>query len=43
MLKLRAIYFSGDFDEYWAFYVKRAHERVHPPGYWSPFYTVEEK
>jgi hypothetical protein len=43
MLKLRAIALSGDFDEYWAFYVKREHERVYPPGYWRLLPTVEEK
>jgi hypothetical protein len=43
MLKLRAVYLSGDFEEYWAFYIKHEHERLHPPGHWRPVNTVEEK
>lgn len=43
MLKLRATYLSSDFEEYWAFYVQQEHERLHPPGYWRPVNTVEEK
>lgn len=35
MLRLRAIYLSGDFDEYWAFHVRCEQERLHPKGRWK--------
>jgi hypothetical protein len=41
MLKLRAIYLSGDCEEYWALYVKREHAHVPPPGYWCAVDTVD--
>jgi hypothetical protein len=31
--ELRAIYQSGDWDEYWQFHVRRDQERIHPNGY----------
>ena len=43
MLKLRAVYLSGDFEGYWAFHVVREHNRLHPPGHWQPVNPVEEK
>jgi hypothetical protein len=43
MLKLRAVYLSGDFKAYWKFHVTRDHERLHPPGSWRPFHTIEGK
>lgn len=43
MLKLRATYLSGDFEEYWRFHVKRDQERIHPPGAWKPLPRVVEK
>lgn len=43
MLKLRAVYLSGDFEEYWAFHIRREHERLHPAGYWQPVKAVDEK
>jgi hypothetical protein len=43
MLKLRALYLSGDFDAYWKFHVARDHERLHPPGSWRPLHLIEEK
>ena len=43
MLKLRATYLSGDFEEYWRFHVKRDQERLHPAAAWWPIQgTVEE-
>jgi hypothetical protein len=30
MLRLRAIYLSGDFDEYWDFHVRRDQQRLYP-------------
>lgn len=34
MLRLRAIYLSGDFDEYWAFHLRRERDRLYPLGSW---------
>jgi hypothetical protein len=34
MLKLRAVYLSGDFDSYWEFHARRDQERLHPKGSW---------
>lgn len=34
VLKLRAVYLSGDFDAYWAFHIHQDQLRVHPP-IWS--------
>ena len=39
IVKLRAIYLSGDFDQYWPFHIKKDQERLHPVGRW----TVVEK
>lgn len=39
IVKLRAIYLSGDFDQYWPFHIKKDQERLHPAGRW----TVVEK
>lgn len=35
MVKLRAIYLSGDFDRYWSFHIKKDQERLHPSGRWT--------
>jgi hypothetical protein len=43
MLKLRAVYLSGDFEAYWAFHLARDQERLHPPGSWRPAHVIEEK
>jgi hypothetical protein len=34
IVKLRAIYLSGDFDPYWSFHIASAQQRLHP-GHWS--------
>ena len=34
MLRLRAIYLSGDFDEYWAFHMACERKRLYPTGRW---------
>ena len=34
MLKMRAVYLSGDFDQYWTLHVRRDQERLHPHS-WS--------
>ncbi len=33
ILQLRALHANGDFDEYWAYHLKREHERNHPARY----------
>jgi hypothetical protein len=35
MLKLRAIYLSGDFDEYWTFHIEEEQKRLLPGRQWS--------
>ena len=35
ILKLRAIYRSGDWDEYLRFHIARAQERLYSPGSWK--------
>jgi hypothetical protein len=36
MLRLRAIYLSGDLDAYWRFHLAREHQRLYPAGRWRP-------
>ncbi|MGH7250766.1 MAG: ISKra4 family transposase [Nitrospiraceae bacterium] len=43
MLRLRATYLSGDFEEYWAFHVKQDQGRLHPPGAWRALQQVVEE
>jgi hypothetical protein len=43
MLRLRATYLSGDFEEYWAFHVKQDQGRLYPPGAWKPVKQVVEE
>ena len=35
VVKLRAIYLSGDFDAYWPFHIPKDPQRLHPPGLWT--------
>ena len=35
IVKLRAIYLSGDFDQYWPFHIMKDQERLYPAGRWS--------
>lgn len=35
IVKLRSLYLSGDFDDYWSFHVAQDQLRLHPPGSWS--------
>ena len=35
MLQLRAIYLSGDFDEYWDFHVRHDQQRLYPNHLWG--------
>ena len=34
LLRLRAAYRSGDFDEYWRFHIVQEQRRIHPQGSW---------
>jgi hypothetical protein len=34
MLRLRAIYLSGDFDDYWKFHMRCDQARLHPEQSW---------
>ena len=43
MLKLRAVYLSDDFEEYWTFHIQQQQERLYPSGQWKPVNTVQEK
>jgi hypothetical protein len=43
MLKLRAVYLSGDFDAFWKFPVARDHACLHPPGSWRPLHLIDER
>lgn len=35
VVRLRALYLSGDFDAYWTFHVIQDQLRIHPPGRWT--------
>ena len=35
IVKLRAIYLSGDLDQYWPFHIQKDQQRLHPVGRWS--------
>jgi hypothetical protein len=34
LLRMRAIYLSGDFADYWRFHIQRDQARLHPQGRW---------
>jgi len=36
LLKLRSIYQSGDWQDYWKFHIKREQERLRPQKQWTP-------
>ena len=40
MLKMRAIYLSGDFEEYWDYHVIKEQERIYPKNRWKPADSV---
>lgn len=40
MVKLRACYLSGDFDEYWDYHVNKDQQRLYPKYRWKPVNTV---
>lgn len=35
IVKLRSLYLSGDFDDYWSFHVVQEQLRLYPPGRWT--------
>jgi hypothetical protein len=35
MLRLRAIYLSGDFQPYWEYHVRQDQQRLYPRGLWT--------
>jgi len=35
IVKLRSLYLSGDFDQYWSFHVAQDQLRLYPPGRWT--------
>jgi hypothetical protein len=35
LVKLRALYLSGDFNTYWDFHIREAQRRLYPPGRWA--------
>jgi len=41
MLKLRAVYLSGDFDAYWAHHVAAEQARLYPDGCWEVVNSVD--
>ena len=43
MLKLRAIYLSGDLEQYWTFHIKKEQERLYPTDHWRPVNEAEQK
>ena len=43
MVRMRATYLSGDFDEYWNFHVAQEQNRLHPKGRWKSAFHVVKK
>lgn len=43
MVKMRAIYLSGDFEEYWDYHIAEEQQRLHPKGRWQPLRAVVRK
>lgn len=43
MVKLRAVYLSGDFDVYWRFHIQQEQQRLHPKGRWMAVHVVEQE
>jgi hypothetical protein len=35
LIQLRALYLSGDFDDYWEFHLDQEQRRLYPPGRWE--------
>lgn len=43
MVKMRALYLSGDFAEYWDYHVEQEQRRLYPKGLWRPVPDVVSK
>lgn len=43
MVKMRAAYLSGDFDEYWQYHLEQDQERLYPKNRWKPTISVVPK
>lgn len=43
MVKMRALYLSGDFEEYWDYHVDQEQRRLYPKGHWRPSTDVVSK
>ena len=43
MVKMRAIYLSRDFDEYWVWHIAQYQERLYPKTRWEPTNTAVPK
>jgi hypothetical protein len=40
VLTLRALVANGDFDDYWAYHLRRERQRVHDARYLDPYVLV---
>ena len=40
MVKMRATYLSGDFDQYWDYHVAQDQERLYPKKRWKSKFSV---
>ncbi|MHB8351221.1 MAG: ISKra4 family transposase [Thermoplasmata archaeon] len=43
MVKMRAVYLSRDFDQYWSYHVVQEQRRLYPKGVWRPFRSCAKK
>ena len=43
MLQMRAVYLSGDFEEYWDYHAAQEQARLYPKGFWRPMDDVTKK
>lgn len=43
MVKMRALYLSGDFEEYWDYHIEQEQRRIYPMGRWRPATDVVSK
>ncbi len=43
MVKMRAVYLSGDLDPYWDYHAGQEQRRLYPKGVWSPIRQCAKK
>jgi hypothetical protein len=43
MVKMRAVYLSGDFEEYWDYHAEQEQARLYPEGLWKSATDVTKK